>query len=300
MSSFAEATRHQLRLRMSLDGPEKSGKSYTALRFAHKLVADCGEGTNGRIAVIDTENRSAEKYSGNAPDGVPWQFKVCNLTSFSPASYMERILEASQEKFCVLIIDSLSHAWAGEGGALELKDRAGSSQQAWSKVTPVQNRMMEAIIRSPCHIIATLRTKTEWLYTTDEKGKSVPQKVGTSPIQRPGIGYEFDILGSMDQDHVMRVHGSRCSAVDGKLVPNPGPSFMDPVIAWLKTGESVELDGASGKLARIYELVRQFDDFDMEKLRPKLRRDYGADRFELLSLDSMDRLIVQMEHKLGT
>jgi len=78
VTQFRRATRQQSKLRMTIDGPAGSGKTYTALRLAHMLA----EG--GPIAVIDTERGSASKYVGESPDGIPWQCDVVELTTFSP------------------------------------------------------------------------------------------------------------------------------------------------------------------------------------------------------------------------
>ena len=102
---FRTATRQQSKLRMTIDGPAGSGKTYTALRFAHALT------NGGRIAVIDTERGSASKYVGEAPDGIAWQFDVAELMQFSPEKYTELIQMAGKNGYTVLVIDSLSHAW---------------------------------------------------------------------------------------------------------------------------------------------------------------------------------------------
>ena len=226
---FQKATRHQSRLRMTIDGPAGSGKTYTALRFAHTL--------GGRIAVIDTERGSASKYVGDAPDGVPWDFDVMNLTTFSPEKYTEAILLASKAQYNVLVIDSLSHAWEGVGGALEIKQRAGESWSAWRHVTPIHNRMVDAMLQSPMHIITTMRSRMEYVQEVDQTtGRTVIRKVGMSPIQRPGFEYEFDIVADMDWAHILTVSKSRCSAVADRITERPGPEFMRPVIEWLESG----------------------------------------------------------------
>src|SRR5574343_53838 len=175
---FRPATRQKVRLRMAIDGPSGSGKTFTALRAATALAGD-----RGRIAIINTESGAVEKYLGLSPDGTPWQFDVAYLPDFSPTTYTQAILAAGREGYDVLIVDSLSHAWAGEGGALELKDKkGGNSFTAWKDITPMHNRLIEAILKSPCHVIATMRSKTEYILEeevgTDGRKKSVPKKVG--------------------------------------------------------------------------------------------------------------------------
>lgn len=224
---FRQATKQQSKLRMTIDGPAGSGKTYTSLRFAHALAA------GGKIAFIDTERGSASKYVGEHPDGIPWAFDVLELTQFSPERYTEAIQAASKLGYSVLIIDSLSHAWEGAGGALEMKQRAGDSWSAWRHVTPVHNRMIDAILQSPMHVITTMRSRMDYVQETDERGKTIIRKVGLAPIQRPGAEYEFDLVADMDWSHVLTVSKSRCSAVADLIVDKPGAAFLQPVLEWL-------------------------------------------------------------------
>lgn len=228
-----KATREQLKLRMAIDGPTGSGKTYTALRFAFALASD-----PSKVGVIDTENRSASKYVGEAPDGFPWQFDVVELADCHPQHYIEAIAAFEQAGYEVLVIDSLSHAWEGETGILALHDKAtkksgsGNSWTAWREVTPLHDRLVQAILKSKLHIIATMRTKMEYV----QEGSNI-KKVGMAPIQRAGIEFEFDIVCDMDWSHALTISKTRCSAIDGKVEHIPGPLFMRPIATWLSTGE---------------------------------------------------------------
>ena len=235
---FRPATREQSRLRLTVDGPAGSGKTFSALRFAHALVDAFG----GKIAFIDTEHGSASKYVGECPDGIPWVFDVLKLVTFSPEKYTQAIEAAGRMGYTVLIIDSLSHAWEGKGGALEIKQKVGDSWSAWRHVTPIHNRMIDAILQSPCHIITTMRSRMEYIQETDERGKVVIHKVGLAPVQRPGAEYELDIVCDINWAHIMTVSKSRCSAVADMTVERPGPEFMRPVIEWLTTGVSHQVE----------------------------------------------------------
>lgn len=239
-SMFKRAERKKIKLRMALDGPAGSGKTYSGLMFATQLGA--------KIAVIDTEAGSASKYEGYAPEGSdPWRFDVCELSSFSPSTYEQVIIEAGRLGYDVLLIDSLSHAWQGTDGALEQVSRkeakGGNSFTAWKDVTPQQSRMIDAILRSPCHVIATMRTKTEYVLEeqTNASGKKVmvPKKVGVAPIQRQGVEYEFDVVCDLDQAHTLYVSKSRCPGIADAVAHKPGPAFMGPLKHWLNEGMEV-------------------------------------------------------------
>ncbi len=229
MSMFTPAKREKLKLRMAVCGPSGSGKSYTALRFGFAL------GT--KVAAIDTEHGALSKYQGLAPDGTPWDFDVVELTHHAPTGYTAAIKEAGRLGYEVLIIDSLSHAWEGAGGALDQVDRKGGNKfTAWKDVTPQHRDMVNAILGAPLHVIATMRTKTEYVLEADAKGKMVPVKIGTQPVQRAGMEYEFDVVADMDLSHVLTVSKTRCPDIDQEIVAVPGASWMAPLSRWLDAG----------------------------------------------------------------
>ena len=94
-SRFKPATRAALRLRMAIDGPSGSGKSVTALRFAHALaLAESvrrGDGRPGRIAAVNTEAGGLALYQGETFDGDgPLDFCDTALASFAPTHYTSR------------------------------------------------------------------------------------------------------------------------------------------------------------------------------------------------------------------
>lgn len=235
MSSFKKATRSQAKARIALMGTAGSGKTYTALRLAHVLAQ------GGKVAVFDTERGSASKYADDEnPDGGLFTFDVIDdMKDFAPQQYMQAIVEAEKAGYSVLVFDSLSHAWAGPGGVLEFVDartQAGKSQfsNGWKDGTPLQNQMIERILTAKLHIIATLRTKTEYVVEV-VNGKSQPRKVGMQPVQRQGLEYEFDVILDMD-DGVATVGKTRCKALKDKRYVNPGKDLGDALVAWLSTG----------------------------------------------------------------
>lgn len=239
MSFFKPATRSKSKLRMAIDGVSGSGKTFSALRFAFTL--------GKRVAVINSESGAVQKYLGLAPDNIPWNFDICELANFAPTSYTAAILAAGAEGFDCLVIDSLSHAWAGEGGALELKDKVGdkNSFTAWKTITPMHNRMIEAILRSPCHVIATMRSKTDYVIEPGANGKMQPRKVGLAPIQRAGMEYEFDLYATMDTDNFLTITKTRChhpSFAMGCCVPKPDAQWFSPVADWLNDGLDLPAD----------------------------------------------------------
>lgn len=224
---FKKASKSAAKLRLGLMGPPGAGKTWTALEIA--------TGLGGKIAVLDTENASASKYADR------FSFDTVVLSEFAPRAYVEVIREAAAEGYGVLVIDSLSHAWAGKGGALEMADTAskksksGNSYTAWRDVTPEHNALVDAIIQSPMHIISTLRTKVDYVLEI-VNGKSVPKKVGLAPITGKGLEYEFDIVFDMDDCGKCLVTKTRYSKLAGKAINQPGIELGKELAAWLSDG----------------------------------------------------------------
>lgn len=236
MARFTRAVRSQRKVHAAIDGPSGSGKTFTAIDLAFSLV-DAGMAT--RVAVIDTEHNSASLYANEAPHGRPWVFDTLNLVTFKPDNFTDAINAAVAEKYDAIVIDSLSHAWIGEGGALDIVDNKGGNKfTAWKDVTPMHRRMIDTIIRCPAHIIATMRSKTEYVLEDDDKGKKVPRKIGVAPVQRDGMEYEFDVYASMDWSHQIKVSKSRCPRMQDATTIKPGPGFWAPLFDWLNSADA--------------------------------------------------------------
>lgn len=235
MAGFIKAVRSQRKLRAAFDGPAGAGKTFTSLRLAFALVA---AGLAKRVGVIDSEANSASLYAGEAPDGKPWDFDVLELKKFGPDEYTAAINLGVKSGFDVLVVDSLSHAWVGAGGALELKDqKGGNSFAAWKDITPMQRRMVDTIIGCNAHVVATMRSKVEYVLEEDEKGKKVPRKIGMAPVQRDGLEYEFDIYGSVDDSSQLKVTKTRCAILHKATTVKAGPTFWAPLFDWLQSAE---------------------------------------------------------------
>lgn len=228
---FKKATKHQLKLRLALAGVSGGGKTYSALKIATHLVP------NGRIAVIDTERESASLYADE------FEFDTLALDSFHPGEYIEAIHAAEQAGYDVIIIDSLSHAWAGKDGLLEevnkAEARSGGKFKAWGPAGELQNQLIDAITKSKAHVICTMRTKMEHVLE-EENGRKTVRKVGMKVIQRDDVEYEFTLYADMDKDNRMIVQKSRCKALSGKIIARPGKDVADTLMAWLSDGAPEE------------------------------------------------------------
>ena len=229
MSRFKRATKSQAKARIAVFGPSGAGKTFSTLRVARGLA---GEG--GRIAVIDTERGSASKYSDR------FVFDALELDDRTIDGYCQAINDAAEDGYDVLIIDSLSHAWQTlleEVEKLAKGKYRGNTWSAWSEGTPLQRRLVQAILRFPGHVLATMRSKTEWTTVDDGKGRKSPQRVGLAPEQGKGVEYEFDILVEISTEHIGHVIKDRSGRFQDKLVEKPDEKFGRELAAWLADGE---------------------------------------------------------------
>lgn len=229
MSMFQKAVRQAAKLRLALSGPSGSGKTYSALLIASGIVS------MDRVAVIDTESGSANLYANLGG------YSTLTLSPpYTPQKYMDAIHAAEQEGFELIVIDSLSHAWNGEGGILDQQGKAadskyrGNSWAAWREFTPIYNQLVETILHSQCHIIATMRSKTEYMQD-ESSGKKRIVKVGAAPIQRDGIEYEFTVVFDLSIDHVASVSKDRTRLFDNKYFV-PTPDVGKALEQWLEAG----------------------------------------------------------------
>lgn len=231
---FQKATRKQAKARIAIDGPAGSGKTYTSLIAATVLA------NGGKIAVIDTERGSASLYADE------FDFDVLELENYNPKNYISAIDEAEKAGYSVIVIDSLSHAWEGEGGILDMHDAATKRQKtensytAWKDVTPVHREFVDRMLQSKAHIVATMRAKMEYSQEKNGEGKTVIRKIGLAPVQRAGTEYEFTVVCDMDVDHSLSVSKSRCKPIADKVVSHPDKRFFEILNNWLNSGEEVK------------------------------------------------------------
>jgi len=241
-----QAERQQAKIKLGIQGPSGSGKTYSALLVARGLASDWS-----KIAIVDTENHSADLYAhlGN--------FNVLSLSElFSPERYIEAIETCENEGMEVIIIDSITPEWDGEGGILEVHGNlTGNSFTNWRRVTPRHNKFVQKIIQSNCHILSTIRSKQDYVLS-EKNGKHVPEKVGLKGITREGMDYEFTIVFDLDIKHNATASKDRTEI------------FMDkpPIILSDKTGLQIKSWCAEGKtLDEIIKLIKETE--TVEELR---------------------------------
>lgn len=207
MSLFKRAERKRVKLKIAITGPSGAGKTFSALELA--------SGLGQKIALIDTENDSASLYSD--------RFEFDSLVIDPPYTipkYMEAIKAAEQAGYDALVIDSISHAWAGDGGLLSKKEamdaRGGNNFANWGTITKEQEAFKAMLLNANVHMVCTMRSKQEYAQV-GEGGKLKVQKLGLAPIQRDGMEYEFTTVFDVAMDHKAAVSKDRTGLFEGRI-----------------------------------------------------------------------------------
>jgi hypothetical protein len=187
-----------------------------------------------KIAVIDTENHSADLYAHLG------DYSVLQLSKpFTPERYITAIQTCENAGMEAIIIDSVSHEWEGAGGILTIHGAmTGNSFTNWNKVTPRHNAFVQRILESPCHIIATIRTKTDYTLT-EKNGKMVPEKVGLKGITRDGMDYEFTIVFDIDIKHNAIATKDRTGIFMDKPEGIISARYGKQILEWCNSGISL-------------------------------------------------------------
>lgn len=275
-----KAQRKKAKIKMALQGPSGSGKTYSSLQVAYGL---CGDWS--KVAVIDTENGSANLYAHIG------EYNVIELSvPHSPESYIQAIETCEKSGMEVIILDSVTHEWEyllDYHASLQ-----GNSFTNWSKVTPRHNAFVQKILSSPCHIICTVRTKTDYVMN-EKNGKLVPEKVGLKSVQRDGLDYEMTLVFDLDiknnalasKDRTGLFYGKpekRLSAQDGKKIAD-----------WCNSGSIVsaeEVNARIGCCKSIQELLTLYRMYP--QYQEVLKKGYEQKKRELILLVPDNRSVI--------
>ncbi len=241
--AFKKAEKPRKSPKVAITGPSGSGKTHTALEIA--LAWSDGK----RVAVIDTESKRALLFAKK------FDFDHADMAeeygNYDPDNYIKMIKEAQSAKdedgspaYGAIIIDSLTHAWSGVGGILQKVSAipGNSYTDGWGKVgTPLQRKLMNAVITCPVPTICTMRVKTDTVLETNAKGKLVPVTKGMKADQRDDVVYEFDFVLALDMDHTMTIQ--KCPPIDGMIgtviQPNNISLFAAQILSWMTDGQDV-------------------------------------------------------------
>jgi hypothetical protein len=251
-----KAKRNKAKIKMALQGPSGSGKTFSSLQVAYGLCADWS-----KVAVIDTENGSANLYAHIG------EYNILELSvPHSPERYIQAIETCEKAGMEVIILDSVTHEWEyllDYHASLQ-----GNSFTNWSKVTPRHNSFVQKILSSPCHIICSVRTKTDYVMN-EKKDKLVPEKVGLKSVQRDGLDYEMTLVFDLDIKNNALASKDRTGLFYGK--PEQTLSVQDgkKIADWCNSGSTVSAEEVNTKigscksiqeLLTLYRMYPQFQE----------------------------------------
>jgi hypothetical protein len=252
------AERKQAKIKLGLQGPSGSGKTYSALLLAYGLCNDWS-----KIAVIDTENHSADLYAHLG------QYNVLNLSApFNPERYNNAIEACEKAGMHVIVIDSISAEWEGSDGIIESHSKmTGNSFTNWNVITPRHNAFVQKMLQSPCHIIATIRCKQDYVLS-EKNGRYVPEKVGLKGVTRDGMDYEFTLVFDLDIKHQAKASKDRTGLfMDGLpfiVKHETGKKILD----WCLMGNTIEKAKKELKDAKnvmgLREVLKKYPEFRTE------------------------------------
>jgi hypothetical protein len=246
-----KAKRHQVKLRIGLSGASGFGKTYSALLLAYGITGDWN-----KIAIIDTENNSASLYSHLG------DFNVLVLTEpYQPERYIKAIETCEEARMEVIIIDSITHEWSGKNGCLEIHEKLGGRFQDWAKVSPRHQAFIDKILNSKCHIITSVRRKTDYSMDADMNGKTRVVKHGTKEETRTGFEYELTVNFELINDkHLASASKDRTGLFMNK------PEFVinsdtgRKLVEWCNEGVSLEAIEQEIKVCETIENLKKLYD----------------------------------------
>lgn len=254
-----QARRNAVKLRIGLSAPSGFGKSYSALLLAYGITKDYS-----KIAVIDTENGSASLYSdlGN--------YQVLDLQPpFSPERYMKAISICENSGVELIILDSISHEWNGKGGCLDMHNKLGGRFQDWAIITPRHQAFIDKILQSNCHVITTVRRKTDYSMEKDQSGKTKVVKHGLKEVTREGFEYELSVnFEIINDNHLVRASKDRTGLFDVPefvITPETGEKLIEWCSSTINMEEMKLLITSSENMVDLKSLYNEYPQYQ-EKL----------------------------------
>jgi len=221
-SPIRKASKVGLPLKLALNGVSGSGKTYSSLLLAKGLL-----GSLDKVLVIDSEetgdideenptNYEAKKRGSDFYSDLGG-FSVLPLSEpFTPEKYTAAIELGVREGFELLIIDSGTHCWEGPGGVLDIYSAYGGRFQDWQKANPHHYGFLKSIMKSPVHVIVTLRQKNEHVMI-QEGTKHKVKKVGLKVQQREGFEYDMHITFNIEHEtHLATINKDRTGLFEGR------------------------------------------------------------------------------------
>lgn len=281
--NIREAVRAGSKVVIGIAGPSGSGKTYTALKIARGMVDSPKE-----IGLLDTENRRGSLYA----DILDGKFLIGDLFApFSPSRYRQAIKEFQDAGVKVLVIDSASHEWEGDGGCEEIAAASGKMAN-WKLAKSEHKKYMSGLLQSDMHIIVCIRAREK----TSFSDPKAPVSLGLQPICEKNFMFEMTASMMMwnegkNQQFLKMPEALRSIFGDGSdyLSERHGKALID----WVNTGEAVDEElehwrsqlqmAANDGLAALDDECKKMPD----SVKPKIRAYYPALKASALEFDNI-------------
>jgi hypothetical protein len=283
-----KAERTKAKLRLGLAGPSGAGKTMSSLKLAKGITP------TGRILMIDTERGSGDLYADL------FDYDIITLQPpYKPEKYVEAIRAGEEAGYDTIILDSLSHAWSDEGGILDQADKlsaGGNRFTVWAKLTPQHRSLVNAMLNSPAHIIATVRSKQDYAIDDDDRGKKTVKKLGLAPVQREGMEYEFTIFFDIDQDHNAHASKDRTNLFKDEVF-TPSEKVGERILEWLNSGKEAAPEDINRKKAKILHCLKLLgaDVATAEAIRKSI---IGLTQLDGARVENADAILARLEEKV--
>ena len=216
---------------IGIAGQSGSGKTLTALYIARGMVDH-----PSKIGFLDTENKRGSLYS----DELDGQFMIGDLyPPFSPDRYSQAIREFEKAGVKVLVVDSITHEWEGEGGCIDIAENTNSKIADWKKAKAEHKKFMNTLLQADMDIIVCVRARE----VMDFRVPSKPVSLGIQPICEKNFMFEMTASVMMYNEGVNQQHlkvpkelKSVFGDGNGYLGRNTGAGIR----AWVNTGAQVD------------------------------------------------------------
>lgn len=288
-----EAEREKEKAVIGFIGCSGSGKTVSALITAYGMMIEAypeasEEDIWSKIGVIDTEHRRSKLYA-NLEIGDVRIGKFLHIDFVPPYTterYQKAVQAMNRAGAEVIIIDSISHNWMGEGGIVETHGKmSGNSFQNWGKLAPETIQLIKTLTQTDVHILTTFRTKTEYVVEPNAEGKMAPRKVGTKPVQKEEMEYEFMLNFVIDIDHVATTSKDNTQMFEGHpqmITPDVGRKLYQ----WLELGIDVKAEERNKRL-NLIEQVKTIASSNPEAQKK-------VDEFELKANMKLDNFTIKL------
>lgn len=259
------ARREKMKAAIAFIGGSGSGKTLGMLIVAYGMMKEAYPDLSEdllfqKIGVVDTEHKRSQIYAGTTIADIKIHpfYHIDLQQPYTQERYDEGIRTLKRAGCEVVIVDSLSHAWEGTGGFLDLQQEHGGNFQAWNKVKPHIQAFVRSLTENDVHILASMRTKQEYQVETTDTGKINVKKIGLKPIQKDDLEYEFMIVWQLDQDHVARTTKDNSAMFEGspsKISTDHGSKLYK----WLEEGIDVRAEEEALRVSLINEVQTIID-----------------------------------------